>query len=70
MQVGDAVRYEGNRLDMRSDPILGLVTRVWRAETTSNNIMCEVWWSEYDTVGLHFTDELELLCKQKNKLFS
>ena len=57
MQVGDLVRYE----DPCVESMLGLVTRVWSATSVTEEVMCEVWWTAYDNVGLHFSDELVLV---------
>ena len=57
MQVGDLVRYE----DPNVESMLGLVTRVWSATSVTEEIMCEVWWTAYKNVGLHFSDELEVV---------
>lgn len=62
MRVGDAVKYEGSLPSIND--MVGLVTKVWKAEDDNpRHVMCEVWWSIHDCVGLHFTDELEIIAK-------
>ena len=59
MRVGDAVRYDGSLPSIND--MLGLVTKVWKVDDSPRHVMCEVWWSIHDCVGLHFTDELEMV---------
>ena len=62
MQVGDLVRFlpqleNGYQHD---EEWLGIITKMWGTEACP---MYEVYWSEEDSVGLYFYDDLEAVCK-------
>ena len=63
MQIGDLVTL---RKEWVEEVWIGLVTKVWGRSSAghhSNNIMCQVEWNKDMGFGLHFQDELEMLCE-------